>query len=303
VSEQTYIAPPWLKKGDKIGVVSMASLLDKPRLLSGKKHIEEKFKLEVILGKNILHKHHNFAGTDEQRLADFQGMLDNPEIKAIIAGRGGYGSSRIIDAVDWTGFKANPKWIIGFSDITAVHQKIQSIGYQSIHGPMVVTLTKDKKSTRSLHDALFGKPLIYKETIHKLNREGNGEGPIIGGNLCLLAHNIGSDADFSFDGKILFLEDISEYLYNIDRMMVQLKRAGKLNKLAGLVVGQFSDTKENSTKFGKSAFEIIKEHTEGFNYPITFNFPIGHDNKNRAVRCGEVMQLKVSNDKVTLISK
>lgn len=303
MSNQTFIAPPWLKKGDKIGVVSMASILDKPRLFSGKKLMEDKFKLEVVLGKNVLLKHHNFAGTDEQRLQDFQEMLNNSEIKTIIAGRGGYGSTRIIDAVDWTSFKTNPKWIVGFSDITAVHQKIQSMGYQSIHGPMVVTLTKDQKSTKSLHEALLGKILNYKETIHKLNRMGTGEGPIIGGNLCLLAHNIGSKADIPFDGKILFLEDISEYLYNIDRMMVQLKRAGKLNNLAGLVVGQFSDAKENSTKFGKSAFGIIKEHTEGYGYPITFNFPIGHDTKNRAIRCGENMLLTVANDMVTLVSK
>jgi muramoyltetrapeptide carboxypeptidase len=302
VSNKKNIAPPSLSKGDKIGVVSMSSKLDEARLLFGIKVIEEEFGLELVLGDNILLKYHNYAGKDEQRLADFQAMLDNSEIKAVIAGRGGYGASRIIDDVNWRKFKKNPKWIVGFSDITAVHQKIQSLGFQSIHGPMMVTLANDVISTKSLQNALFGKALNYSSKAHKLNKLGSSEGQIIGGNLCLLAHTIGSNADISYDGKILFIEDIGEYLYNIDRMMVQLKRAGKLKNLAGLIVGQFSSSKENSTAFGKTAYEIIQEQTKEYSYPICYNFPIGHENKNRAIRCGESMKLEITKDKVILNS-
>ena len=302
MSKKTFIAPPPLKKGAKIGVVSLSSLLDEERLISGKKIIEKEFGLEVVLGENILLKHHNFAGKDEERLAGFQAMLDNPTIKCIIAGRGGYGASRIIDDVNWRKFKKNPKWIVGFSDITAVHLKLQSLGYQSIHGPMMVTLANDVISTKSLQNALFGKALNYSSKAHKLNKLGSSEGQIIGGNLCLLAHTIGSNADISYDGKILFIEDIGEYLYNIDRMMVQLKRAGKLKNLAGLIVGQFSDSKENSTTFGKAAYEIIQDQTQEYSYPICYNFPIGHENENRAIRCGEIMKLDIMKDKVILKS-
>ncbi len=295
-------SPPFLSKGDKVAVVSLASRLDKKRYRQGKKILTESFGLEVIEGQHLFAKHHNFAGNDHDRLADFQSFLDNPEIKAIIAGRGGYGTSRIIDQVDWTQFKTNPKWIIGFSDITAVHQQLQKMDMQSIHGPMVVTLTNEEESTESLKKALFGYSLSYSAARHRFNRFGEARGEIIGGNLCLLAHMLGSDSDLSFDDKILFIEDIGEYYYNIDRMMVQLKRAGKLRKLAGLVVGEFSGSKENSIPFGKTAYEIVREHTSEYLYPVCYDFPIGHETQNRAVRCGELMQLVVNNKGVTLNS-
>lgn len=297
------ICPPWLRKGDKIGVVSLSSVLDENRLLKGKSILENHFELEVILGKNVLNTYHNFAGTDNERMEDFQTLLNDPEIKAIVAGRGGYGSSRIVDEINWESFKKSPKWLVGFSDITIVHQKIQSIGLQSIHGPMMVTLSNDKVSSNSLKKALFGRHLRYQEKGNKKNRIGNTVGQIVGGNLCLLAHNIGSKSDLDFDGKILFLEEIGEYYYNLDRMMVQLKRAGKLSNLAGLVVGQFSRLKENNTPFGKTAYEIVQEHVNEFSYPVCYDFPIGHTTKNRAVRCGEVMLMEVSTDMVILESQ
>lgn len=296
------IKPPSLKKGDKIGIVSLSSVLDEKRLLEGKKVIEKDFGHETVFSSNILNAYHNFAGTDQERIKAFQAMLDNPDIKGIIAGRGGYGASKIIDQIDWQKFKQNPKWLVGFSDLTVVHQKIQSFGIQSIHGPMMVTLTNDDVSTESLKKALSGKSLKYKERGHPFNRIGQCTGQIIGGNLCLLAHNIGSSSDISFENKILFLEDVGEYTYNIDRMMVQLKRAGKLNKLAGLIVGQFSDAKENKIPFGKTAFEIIQEHTASFEYPVSYDFPLGHDKENRAIRCGEEMKLEVLKDMVKLKS-
>ncbi|AWV97587.1 S66 peptidase family protein [Arcticibacterium luteifluviistationis] len=296
------ISPPPLKKGDKVGIVSLSSVLDEKRLLEGKEIIENDLGFEAVYSKNILNVHHNFAGTDEEKILAFQEMLDNPEIKGIIAGRGGYGASKIIDKVNWETFKQNPKWLVGFSDLTVVHQKLQSFGIQSIHGPMMVTLKDDKKSTTSLKNALTGKNLKYKEKGHHFNREGECQGQVVGGNLCLLAHNIGSTSDISFDNKILFLEDVGEFLYNIDRMMVQLRRAGKLKNLAGLIVGQFSDLKETTVPFGKTAFEIIEEHVSEFSYPVTYDFPIGHENENRAIRCGEIMKLEVLKDMVKLSS-
>ncbi|MFT5886444.1 MAG: muramoyltetrapeptide carboxypeptidase [Arcticibacterium sp.] len=300
--QQSLIAPKPISRGDKIGVVSIASVLDEARLLKGKKILEETYGFEVILGSHALDKHHHFAGNDTARLADFQEMLDRADIKAILAGRGGYGTSRIIDDVNWDSFKANPKWIVGFSDITMVHLKLQSLGYQSIHGPMMVTMDNEGVSTESLLNALSGSQLVYQERGHNDNKIGDAEGQIIGGNLCLLAHNIGSTADLSFNGKILFIEDVGEYLYNIDRMMIQLKRAGKLDNLAGAVIGQFSNSKENSTAFGKTAYEIIQEHLSPYHFPVCYDFPIGHETENRAIRCGEKMKLEVRKDFVRLSS-
>jgi muramoyltetrapeptide carboxypeptidase len=300
--QNALIAPKPIKKGDKIGVVSLASVLDEARVLRGKKILEETYGFEVILGDHALDQYHNFAGNDTARLADFQEMLDREEIKAIMAGRGGYGTSRIIEEVNWDSFKLNPKWIVGFSDITVAHLKLQSLGYQSIHGPMMVTMDNEAASTESLINALSGSQLVYQERGHIDNRIGDAEGQIIGGNLCLLAHNIGSTADISFDRKILFLEDVGEYLYNIDRLMIQLKRAGKLDYLAGAVIGQFSESKENSTAFGKNAYEIIQDHLSPYNFPVCYDFPIGHETENRSIRCGERMKLKVRKSFVRLTS-
>lgn len=296
-------APPYLKPRDKIAVVSLASQLDEPRLRKGVETIKNLWDFEVIISEYALSTYHNFAGTDEIRLSEFQKMLDNPDIKAIIAGRGGYGTSRIIDQVDWTTFKKHPKWIIGFSDITIVHQQLQHLGYQSIHGPMIVTIDNDPLSTASLLEALTGQNTEYTERGHGLNKEGAASGTLIGGNLCLLAHNIGSVSNLNFDQKILFIEDVGEYLYNIDRMMVQLKRAGKLDNLAGLIVGQFSETKDQNTPFGKSANEIILEHTSEFSYPICFDFPVGHESENRAMICGAKMDLNITKKRVKLTTQ
>ncbi len=296
-------APPYLSVGDKIGVVSLASVLDEDRLLKGEAYLEEKFGLEVVFGKNILNKKNNYAGTDEERLSDFQDMLDNPEIKAIIAGRGGYGSSRIIDKVNWGKFMENPKWVVGFSDITAVHSQIQKLGFQSIHGPMVVTVFMDDRSAESLRQALFGENLSYHFPATELNKTGLTEGQLVGGNLCLLNHLLSTPSEISFDGRILFLEEISEYLYNIDRMLVQLKRAGKLANLKGLLVGHFSDSRENATPFGKTAYEIIAEHTEEYNFPVAYGIPVGHEDSNLAIRCGEWVSLAVRPDSVDYFSQ
>jgi muramoyltetrapeptide carboxypeptidase len=294
------IAPPSLQKGDKVAIVALASKLDLNDIQPAINLMQEQWGLEVIIGDSVDAAYFNFAGTDEIRLKDFQQQLDNQEIKAIFSARGGYGSSRIIDAVDFTEFKKNPKWIIGFSDITAVHCQLQAMGFQSLHAPMPKTFMRDYYSVQTLEAFLFGKSMDYKIPSKSINKKGKGEGQIVGGNLCLLAHLIGSVSDLDTDGKVLFIEDVSEYLYNIDRMMIQLKRAGKLKNLAGLIVGDFSDVKENDEPFGKTFYEIIAEHTAEYNYPICYDFPVGHESVNWAIPCGRVAMLSVDNEDVRL---
>lgn len=298
---QSLFAPPYLKKGDTVAIIALASKVEITSLEAAVEQIEE-WGLKVIIGESVGASDYTFSGSDELRLRDFQDMLDNKNVRAIFSARGGYGSSRIIDNANFSKFISNPKWIIGFSDITAVHGKIQHLGFQSIHGPMPKTMFWDAQSDEYLKCVLFGKNVKYNCEANKLNRKGEGKGQIIGGNLALLAHNIGSLSDLDFAGKILFIEDIGEYLYNIDRLMVQLKRTGKLSNLAGLIVGQFSDVKENDEPFGKTVHEIIAEHVAEENYPVAYDFPIGHTNENWAIRCGEVLNFSVKNKEVKLRS-
>ena len=294
------ISPPFLKKGDKVAIVALASKLNPDDIQSAINLMQENWGVEVIVGESVAASYFNFAGTDEIRLRDFQQNIDNQEIKAIFSARGGYGSSRIIDAVDFTEFKKNPKWVIGFSDITAVHGQLQVMGFQSLHAPMPKTFMRDYDSVQKLESFLFGRDINYTITSKPSNKIGVGEGQIVGGNLCILAHLIGSKSEVDTDGKILFIEDISEYLYNIDRMMVQLKRAGKLENLAGLIVGDFSDVKENDEPFGKTFYEIIAEHTAEYTYPICYDFPVGHEAINWTIPCGRFASLRIDNELVRL---
>lgn len=294
------IIPAFLQKGDKIAIVALASKVDLVAIQAAINLIQENWGLEVIVGESVGATYFNFAGNDEVRLNDFQQQLDNQEVKAIFSVRGGYGSSRIIDKVDFTKFKKNPKWIIGFSDITVVHCHLQTMGFQSLHAPMPKTFMRDYDSVQKLGAFLFGKNIGYKIPSKFINKQGRGEGQMIGGNLCMLAHLIGSKSDIDTNGKILFIEDISEYLYNIDRMMVQLKRAGKLDKLVGLIVGNFSDVKENDEPFGKTFYEIITEHTQEYNYPICYDFPVGHEAINWTIPCGRNAILNIDNEEVSL---
>ena len=294
------ISPPFLKKGDKVAIVALASKLNPDDIQSARNLMQENWGVEVIVGESVAASYFNFAGTDEIRLKDFQQNIDNQEIKAVFSARGGYGSSRIIDAVDFTEFKKNPKWVIGFSDITAVHGQLQVTGFQSLHAPMPKTFMRDYDSVQKLEALLFGETINYTIPSKPINRKGVGAGQIMGGNLCIFAHLLGSQSEVDTDGKILFIEDISEYLYNIDRMMVQLKRAGKLKNLAGLIVGDFSDVKENDEPFGKTFYEIIAEHTAEYNYPICYDFPVGHEAINWTIPCGRFATLNIDNEVVSL---
>src|SRR5262245_53282685 len=217
-------------------------------------------------------------------------MLDDDNVKAILCARGGYGLSRIIDRIDFRRFKENPKWIIGFSDVTIVHSHIyRNYGISTLHAPMANAFNDDGykgEFVQSLRHVLEGKKIKYHQSPHSFNRKGEGIGELVGGNLALLAHLVGTDSDLKTKGRILFIEDVGEYLYNVDRMMYQLKRSGKLDKLAGLIVGGFTEMKDTERPFGQEAYEIIRDVVSEYNYPTCFDFPVSHSQKNYALKMG-----------------
>lgn len=294
ISKQSIIRPSNLKQGDQVGIISTARKISKEELLFAKKTIEN-WGLKVVFGKNIFEEYNQFAGKDLQRAVDLQEMIDNPKIKAIICARGGYGTVRILDLVDFSGLKANPKWIAGFSDITALHSTLHNLNISSLHSTMPVNFqTNTNTSLESLKQALFGKPISYRFSSNKLNRIGNSEGKVVGGNLSIIYSLLGSSSDIKTFGKILFLEDLDEYLYHIDRMMINLKRNGKLNNLAGLIIGGMSDMNDNTIPFGKNAIEIIAETVSEFDYPVAFNFPAGHIKNNNTILLGQTAKLEIT---------
>ena len=286
--------PEYLQPGDTVGVLGLACKVNIEQLEQAF-GVLESWGLHVVRGRSLRSAYHQFAGDDATRAADFQAMLNDPTIKAIFSARGGYGSSRIIDSIDFGQLLRQPKWVIGFSDITAVHAHLHTLGVVRLHATMPKLFGQEggEQALATLYNALFGKSLRYEVPSHVLNREGVATGQVVGGNLCLLAHGIGTASDIDTAGKILFLEDVSEYLYNLDRMLLQLRRAGKLSHLAGLVAGYFSDLKDNETPFGKTAYEIIQEHTQAFGYPVCYGFAVGHEPDNWALPCGEVATLSV----------
>lgn len=296
--------PPYLQPGDTIGIVCPAGFMPAEKARACIQTLK-KWGYKVVRGKTVGGKSKNyFSGTDEERLQDLQQFIDDPNIDAILCGRGGYGTTRILDGIDWKAFKKNPKWIIGFSDITVLHGYMhEKLGIASIHGPMAGAFNNgngEDRFTFSLKDTLEGKPVQYNSIPHPFNRTGKVKAPVIGGNLCLMAHSIGSNAEYHTDGKILFIEDIGEQLYNIDRMMLQLKRAGKLKKLKALIVGGFSDNKDTERPFGKTAYEIIAEAVKEYKYPTCFGFPISHEKENVAIGIGQTYALEINNDTVSL---
>lgn len=259
----------------------------------------------VKVGKTLGNQHHYFAGTDEERLSDLQAMLDDAQVKAILCGRGGYGVSRIIDRLDFTAFNRQPKWIIGYSDITVLHSHLcAAFNTASLHSPMAAAFNDGGAGNvfiQSLKKILAGEKLTYSCGAHAYNRAGVVEGALVGGNLTLLAHLIGSASSIDTTGKILFIEDVGEYIYNVDRMMVQLQRAGVLANLAGLVVGSFTDTKDTVTPFGQQVYEVINDKIAGYNYPVCFDFPVGHTDNNYPLVHGARHRLAVNAGGVTLL--
>lgn len=287
--------PEYLKKGDKIAIIAPARKVSKGDMQPAI-DILQSWGLEVVLSGNLFREDCQFSGTDAERATDLQTLLDDSSIKAIISARGGYGTLRIIDKIDFSKFKKHPKWVIGYSDITVLHSHIHTLGIETIHATMPINFTKNSEATETLRKALFGEKLVYKTEQHPLNKvtEGIIESEIVGGNLSLLYALSGSVSDIDTKGKILFIEDLDEYLYHIDRMMMNLKRSGKLSHLKALIVGGMTDMKDNAIPFGKTAEEIILESVAEYNYPVCFGFPAGHIDTNFALYLGKKAKLKIA---------
>ena len=294
-SQKQMITPPYLQKGDTVAIVATA-----------RKNVDDNLKpaidllknwgLEVKIGSTIGLDLNQLAGTDEQRAKDFQDQLDNPNIKMIWCVRGGYGTVRMIDLLDFSKFKQHPKWIVGFSDVTVLHSHLNTMGYQSIHGIMPVTVAKaTSEAKESLRIALFGKErLEYDLEPHPMNKFGNAKGELVGGNLSILYSLFGSPSAIDCNDKILFIEDLDEYLYHIDRMMMNLKRNGCLESIKGILVGGMTKMRDNDIPWGKDALQIIQDVTAKYNVPIIYNFPAGHIKDNRALPFGSQISITVT---------
>jgi muramoyltetrapeptide carboxypeptidase len=296
--------PPYLQKGDTIGIVAPAGFMPVEKMQTCIETLDA-WGYTVEMGTTTHSNSTNyFSGTDDERLNDLQRMMDDKNIKAILCARGGYGLSRIIDRLNFKQLAKYPKWIIGFSDITVLHSHLNcNYRIASLHAPMAAAFNEDDLNSpyiQSIKNALEGEPAQYECRPHHLNREGAVKGELIGGNLALLAHLIGTESDIKTKNKILFLEDVGEYLYNVDRLLVQLNRAGKLDKLAGLIVGGFTDSKDTERPYGKTVYEIIYEQVREKEYPVCFGFPVSHDKENYALKVGVKHKLTVENSVITL---
>ena len=290
---------PFLKQGSKVVIVAPARCVTPEEMAYGIQWLKDQGFVPVF-DERLFAVHHIFAGTDDFRAAVFQEYIDNEEIEAIWLARGGYGSIRIIDKIDFSKFWEHPKWIAGFSDSTVIHGKLQRLGIPSLHASMPFYFAnKTEEAKQSIYNALTGKSLHYKIPTNPLNRLGEMEGEIVGGNLSVLYGMMGSDTFPETDGKILFIEEVDEYIYHIDRMMRGLKRAGKLANLKGLIVGGLTQIHDNAHPFGQSAEEVIAEVVSEYNYPLCFNFPAGHFDDNRVLAFGVETQLFVNEDIAT----
>jgi len=298
------IRPPHLKKGDTIIILAPAGKIKDRSAVDAGIELANHWGLVVFFGNHLLSQDNTFAGTDAERLEDLQKALDDPSIKAIWAARGGYGTVRIIDELDFSKFMESPKWIIGYSDVTVLHNKIHGLGYQSVHGQMPVTIDLEdpiqRESIQTLHKTLFGKKLQYKIPSSAYNRLGESSGQLVGGNLSIVYSMLASDTNLNMNGKILFIEDVGEALYHIDRMIISLKRAGFFNNCRGIIVGDFRIKSNESNPFGKNLEEIVLEAAEGTAFPIVFNFPAGHVDDNRSLLLGSYVDMKVSKNKTRI---
>lgn len=294
------IIPKYLKHGDKIGLLSPASKVDPEVVLPAIKLLEE-MGFEVVTGDHLFAQHHQFAGTDQERSADLQKMLDQREIKAIICSRGGYGTVRTIQKIDWSKFQKNPKWLIGFSDVTVLHAHLNRLRFASVHGVMPRYFLNNNLpsfSFETLLKAITGELLEYPITPSPFNKKGTAKGELIGGNLSILYSLRGTPYDIDTTDKILFIEDLAEYLYHLDRILMNLKLGGQLSKLKGLIVGGFSEMKDNETPFGKNVEEIVLDIVSEYDFPVVFNFPAGHQPDNFALKMGCTAHLEVTDKSV-----
>ena len=303
--DNNLIRPEYLKVGDTIAIIAPSGVLnDHENYINKAKKLLESWELNVIIGKNVFNNYGHFSGTDKERTKDFQRALDDKTISAIWCARGGYGAMRIIDDLDYTEYLKTPKWIIGYSDITAIHNDLHILGSESIHSIMCKSL-EDKninndRSIQALKDVLFGNKLSYNFNNKPENKLGKTSGQIVGGNLTLLHGLIGSKSSINTDGKILFIEDLGEYHYHIDRMLISLKRAGYFDNCNGLVVGDFSDLRKNTTPFGKDIKEIILDAVKEFDFPVLFDFPAGHEELNMPIILGRNIIMDINSSKSTI---
>ncbi|MBT3208903.1 MAG: LD-carboxypeptidase [Bacteroidetes bacterium] len=288
--------PPYLKKGDKIGIVAPARKISYEELIPAISFFKKEG-FEVVLGKNIFQSENQFSGTDKQRAADFQEMIDDISIKAIFSARGGYGTIKIIDYLNFEKFVKNPKWIVGYSDLTVLHSFIhEKLEIETLHATMPINFPNDETITISMEKmmkTLKGEDLKCDFPKHKFNRKGTCTAPVVGGNLSILYSLRGTDFDISLKNKILFIEDLDEYLYHIDRMMMNLKVSGKLASLKGLIVGGMDDMNDNNIPFGKSAYEIIAAAVSEYEYPVCFAFDAGHSEPNLPIIFGREIEMKI----------
>jgi len=300
------ITPSFLQGNDKIGIVAPAGMISQKKVTHAIK-VFNGWGLDVILGRNIFKRKNTFAGSDKQRKDDFQDIIDRQDIRAIICARGGYGTIRIINKIDFRKFIQNPKWIVGFSDITVFHTYLQkNIKCESVHALMPGSFSEsehESKSLNSLKNVLFGGKIIYKIPSHSLNSYGETEGTLIGGNLSVIYSMQGTSLEIDTDDKILFVEDVNEYLYHVDRMISNLRLSGKLDNLRGLIVGHMSRMKDSPVAFGESAYEIIHRAVRDYSYPVIFNFPAGHVKPNMALILGRNIKMTVDSQSSTAIFK
>lgn len=299
------IIPPKLKPGFKIRIVSPSGKIDEKHVLPAVEWLKTQG-YTVELGKHVFAQHFQFAGTDDQRLEDLQIALDDLETEVILCSRGGYGTVRIIDKLDFTRFLEKPKWVVGFSDISIIHSCLNKLGAATLHGVMPRYFFdaegQPSEDLKSMISIITGGKVIYSIVSTKYNRLGNAEAELVGGNLSIVSSLHGTDYELDTTGKILFLEDIDEFLYHTDRMVYQLKLSGKLDNLAGLILGDFTDMKDNESPFGKTVHEIILDAVKEFNYPVCFGFPAGHNTKNLALSFGQNWELDITKEasKLTL---
>lgn len=286
------IEPKYLKAGDTLLLIGISRARSEEQLAPAITQLRA-WGLQVECGANLYKKYHQFAGNDEERAADLQWAINHPTAKAVLFAGGGYGAMRAIDHVDFTPVIKTPKWFIGYSDATAVFSRLEKIGVQSLHATMAFQFSQHAEATESLRKALFGETIDYAIVPSAFNRNGAAEGKVLGGNLSLLYALSGSCDDLRTDDCILFIEDLDEQLYHIDRMMLQLKRSGKLKHLKALLVGGMSDMKDNAVPYGKTAEEIIIDAVEEYGYPVCFNFPAGHIPNNFALYLGKKACLEV----------
>jgi len=289
--------PAYLNSGDTIEIVAPAGGVKNKDIILKAAKLAESWGLHVLFGKHLFESDFSFSGTDAERLEDFQMALNNKSVKAIWCARGGYGTVRIIDGLDFTAFKKYPKWIIGYSDITVLHSHIHNLGFETLHAMMPLNMKVNEKerlkTVKTFKKALFGKYLKYKMASSSRNRLGEAQGQLVGGNLSILQSLLGSVSSLNTTDKILFFEDVEEYLYNIDRMVYALKRSGYFKNCKGLIIGGMTDLKKNSNPFGRSVEDIVLEATKEYRFPVLFNFPAGHESDNRALILGRTVKMTV----------